>query len=69
MLAVALLAVVAAFAMVLALSYPVVALTVGALATVGWTATRLFRRAYRTRRQLGHTRRVCVPKLGVCVEV
>lgn len=55
--------------LVLALSYPAVTLGVAALATAGWLTTRTFRRFYRTRRRMGQTRQVCVPKIGVCLEI
>lgn len=59
----------ATVAVVLAISYPATAMGVVALAGAGWYAIRTFRRFYRTRRSAGWTRTVCVPKLGVCIEL
>ena len=57
------------FALMLALSYPITAAGVIALAGLSWYAVRTFRHFYRTRRRAGWTRTVCVPKLGVCIEL
>jgi positive regulator of sigma E activity len=57
------------FTLVLALSYPITAMGVVALAGASWYAVRTLRRFHRTRRSAGWTRKVCVPKLGVCVEL
>lgn len=58
-----------AVALTLAALYPITAAGVAVLAGVGWYAVRTFRRYYRTRRSAGWTRKVCVPRLGVCVEL
>lgn len=59
----------AGVAMTLAVLYPITAMGVVALAGASWYAVRTFRRFYRTRRSAGWTRKVCVPKTGVCVEL
>jgi hypothetical protein len=56
-------------AVVLAASYPVAATGAAAFAVAGWLAARSLGRSYRHRQRAGRTRRVCVPKTGVCVEV
>ena len=59
----------AAIALTLAALHPVATTGAMALAGVSWYAVRTFRRYYRTRRRAGWTRTVCVPRLGVCVEL
>jgi positive regulator of sigma E activity len=58
-----------AVALTLAALYPITTAGVIAFAGASWYAVRTFRRYYRTRRRAGWTRKVCVPKLGVCVEL
>lgn len=63
------LAAIVAVATVLAVFYPATATGAVALLVAGLLAVRTVRRFYRARRRDGRTRRVCVPKTGVCVEL
>lgn len=63
------LAILGIITVVLALSYPNTAMGVVALAGTGVIAVRTFRRFYQTRRGMGQTRQVCVPKTNRCLEV
>lgn len=55
--------------LVLAILYPAVGVGVVALALASTLLVRIFRRLYHARQRQGRTRRVCLPKTGVCVEV
>jgi hypothetical protein len=52
----------------LAVSYPMAALAVLALALAGRPIVRAVRERLRERRREGRTRSVCVPAIGVCLE-
>jgi membrane protein implicated in regulation of membrane protease activity len=67
--AMSVLAILGIFAVVLALSYPTATAGVVAFAATGIIVVRMFRRFYRLQQRTGRTRQVCVPKVGVCVEV
>jgi hypothetical protein len=56
-------------ALVLAVAYPLTMAGGVALAVAGWAATKRLRRFYRTRRRNNRTRKVCVRRLDVCVEL
>ena len=68
-LALSILGSVVAVAFALAVSYPVTALGTVLLAVASWLAFRTVHHFYRTRRRNGWTRRACVPKSNVCVEL
>ncbi|WP_137285617.1 hypothetical protein [Halorussus salinisoli] len=63
------LAILGLFAAVLALSYPTATAGVVALTATGIIAVQTFRRFYQTQQRTRRTHEVCVPKVGVCVEV
>lgn len=63
------LAVLLAPALVLTVSYPVVAVSVVVLTLAAKLLFGTLRRFYNARQRRGRTRRVCLPKTGVCVEV
>ncbi|NHN60911.1 MULTISPECIES: hypothetical protein [Halorussus] len=59
----------ATVAAVVAVHYPIAAAGTTALAVPTWLTARTLRRVHRTRRRTGRTSTVCVPKIGLCVEV